>query len=786
MRREGLENKRWMDLPVALLVGSLLAGGGTAGGLVGCDGGEGLMGARQSAAPPEAGGLVVQRGLGAGAPGAVDALADPELTALMADYDAVVAANARYEGDLFDLQAWGGCSAGSGTPESATPGVCEPAEEPRWTIRYDDTTWEPPTAAAAAPGEAHLQLLAPPAPHEATLLAASTQEVRAQATEICQASGDAGVAEFLLYLERVPFDFTRFRAPAGTSAADLSARVKALRHERTLQLRTAQDPIVHELAALGGSVLHRPLYANILEVQLPACRVDDLLSLPAVRGAERLAQPVGSAAANGLDRRYAFGLPATANPDGATYDGMWGSTRSGGHRVRFGVIEINNSINRDHSSFYDGASQGFNRIIDTDRCRWYFWGRFCLYDAVTTNSTHGTTVSSVLLSDLTDDQNPSVPGSSWEAAIRSGMAPEATLHYYNASHTEDVANALDEATSLDGIDVVNMSIYPYSNPHCYNGSHGGVREAVEAATGAGVLVVTIAGNDGLESGCTVNSYGTFPDSLTVGGTEFAGYLNHDSVHIDPRSGHGYISTTLAGGATANALPVDLTANFTVDKVAGSGAYGVAPTPWAGTSVAAPAVAGAVGLLKHWVHDRGGLNGLESDPYILRVLLSVMGDGAGQWGSTVLGWTTMTDPAFGFGNLRFVDLDAELGLGTWGVRRFYVQTGTTVQWDVGGPGPERSDAQGWKLAVLFDWNSYADSPDVTVELVDNITGQVVRTAVKQAFKQRLRMKAADMDGLFRGRDLSVRVHVNHATHSFNLYAADYLYTNSRLNHDMTYY
>lgn len=92
-----------------------------------------------------------------------------------------------------------------------------------------------------------------------------------------------------------------------------------------------------------------------------------------------------------------------------------------------------------------------------------------------------------------------------------------------------------------------------------------------------------------------------------------------------------------------------------------------------------------------------------------------------------------------------------------------------------------------VGTLYNY-AYDGSPDIRVELVDKCPSgggeTVIRTSARAPFKWRLRMReGVDLQYNFHNRCLYVRATVEHANYSFNLWTADYYYSNSRVHHDM---
>ena len=595
---------------------------------------------------------------------------------------------------------------------------------------------------------------------------------------------DEAVQVSIMLVEQ-PFDFTRYR-----DAGSDRRLVEALNAERWAQIAPMQEDAGRRLENLGAKYLGGGFLSNTIYAEIPVCALDvvaqweDVVTIEEVGGE--------ASAANGMQRRRALGLPdSLPGPPSlgvAGLDASEGGRRGGSSRVRFGVIESDNSLNTSHFSFRDGIGSA-TRIVDTDRCTFWLPSIRCINSATTTSTSHGTRVTSVLLGDLSDGQDPVVMDVF--ARIRgSGVAPEGEVHYYSTDNRPGTAAALDEAVSENGIDIVNMSMSPSGVGYCKNDSINNVRERVEAATDAGVLVVVAAGNEGLLSGCNVSNYGTFPDTLTVGGTSKS-YgltdLNTNRRGIDgsySASSWGSVGISLRGGRSVSSRLVDVVTNYWHSGMAGSGTSGYEGERL-GTSYSSPAMAGLAGLLHHWVERRGtGLGGLQNDPYAYRVMLAAMADGrahpSGQYAYSI-------DSSMGFGNVRFVDLDQELGSpGGWSVRRATLNPGASYEWSVGSSAAESARLNGFKFAALIDHNRYGDGPDITFRLIDKcpVGGgeSVVMTAAPYPLKARMRVLSSNLDTQLRNRCLWVRATVNHASGPTRVYMSHIYYSNSRLTHD----
>lgn len=579
----------------------------------------------------------------------------------------------------------------------------------------------------------------------------------------------------VIHLEEQPFDFSRLRDLREDKQKDA---YKSVVQERRAQLSIGQKRVENQIQNLGGKVSNRFFLSNSLVANIPAESVEALTKIQSVVAVEE--DLPAKSDADGIERRNAMGIPSEGMPG---LNGGQGSTESSDTEVLFGVIEANNALNTSHVSFLDWVG-GPSNILDTDICN----SSSCSGSSTTAFNSHGTNVTSVILGSIEQGQNASITDTNARRR-RSGIAIEAHANYYNAGgFMSGVAQAVESAVA-DGVDVINMSLSPTNN-YCSNESLSGTQGAVRAANDAGVVIVVSAGNDAddLPAGtCSVSSLGALPETITVGATNDVTNLGSmDSVALSDYSGRGTVSISLNGGRSVSSRMVDLIVTGDADLVAGSGTTGTANN--IGTSFSAPQVAGVAGLLKDWVNDRGGLGGMENDPYALRTLLAVMGDGVSSTAGGGSGFGFTVSDHSGFGHLRFINLDTEVGSGGgWGLQRRYLAPGSVVEWSVGHSVPESSSVLGWKFAANWEWPSYGGSPDIRFDLVDKCPSgggeTIVRTAARHPLKARMRMRASELSSQFHGRCLYLRATVEHASGTVPLYTADYYYTSPRINHDM---
>lgn len=628
----------------------------------------------------------------------------------------------------------------------------------------------------------------------------TTRQVVERANSLLDAGEPDTSINLAIYLPEFFFEFERLRE------ADDSA-LKRLLAERTAQLAPSQEAVRQLVEKLGGKMGGSLQLANIVYAQVPASSIAALVqATDTIIGLEVDDQQV-SPDADGIQRRRALLM----NDDALQYWGWDGeqANRLSNGPIRVAVVEANppgvaNTLNTLHSGLReeDPAASATLRVIGHESCN-ASNSPACALAASSNITSHGTNVTSVLLSDFEDGQaNDTNP--TWTTAtrqLRGGTASEAAVFYYYGTLASAAAAAVNDAVYM-GADVINMSQSPSGN-YCSNDSFDGLRAAIQAAENSGVLVVVSAGNKGDLVNCRVNSFGAIPDTLTVGAV--ADVVDHTSLATvgiqsyapvnpgDPTtfSGGNAPSQTIgiAGGVNASARMVELAVTGDADLVAGNGATGTASV--VGTSFAAPQVAGAAAILKHWMYNSGSYNGVwRNDPYVLSALLTVMGDGASGTGG---GGQTQTalDNNFGFGHLRFT-VPAFVD-GTYGYHRVLpyhdLVEGQEIEFYVGkNSGAEPTQIKGWKLAALVDHDWYDSSPVITLQLRDRCPSGggsyvPILNSTITTHKARLRMRATDMATQYHNRCLYVRAYVAKADGPFSLYLGEYAYTNSRANHDM---
>ncbi|AOS96065.1 Serine protease AprX [Microbulbifer aggregans] len=174
-----------------------------------------------------------------------------------------------------------------------------------------------------------------------------------------------------------------------------------------------------------------------------------------------------------------------------------------------------------------------------------------------------------------------------------GVAPDAKLLAYKAldadgwGYESDIIAAIERATDPDGdpqtddaVDVMNLSLGT-----SWSGSTSSVSRAADIAMRAGVIVVVAAGNEGDYGLNTITAPGSANDVITVGAVD----VNGD---VPSWSSRGLFAYDADMGVTS-VKPEIAAPGVNVETTDLDGTYGF----YAGTSVAAPHVAGAAALLR---------------------------------------------------------------------------------------------------------------------------------------------------------------------------------------------
>lgn len=206
-------------------------------------------------------------------------------------------------------------------------------------------------------------------------------------------------------------------------------------------------------------------------------------------------------------------------------------------------------------------------------------------NALVTTQSHGSEISSLIAGNYNDAQTV-------------GVAFDATILAVRADNGSDQFNSTDLAAAIDyarqqGVDVINLSLGS-STPSAQS-----VRDAIQRATQAGVIIVVSAGNDG-DSGATNPNYPGFlaaDSSIANGLIMIAGGLNQDGTLNTVSNPPGAAADWYL---TAPGWSIIVPDHGPPGAVPGFQTCGLGPNGdlcrIQGTSYASPHVAGAVALV----------------------------------------------------------------------------------------------------------------------------------------------------------------------------------------------
>ncbi len=386
--------------------------------------------------------------------------------------------------------------------------------------------------------------------------------------------------------------------------------------------------------------------ANLVRVTLPASLASQLASWPEVGLLEHDVpiHPAGTGTPGdgiyGSDRRVATHADRLIAHG---FTGLTGNAWSPSLPVRLGdvgvfqdtTLGINNSVPSNHPGFMKSGSTRFtNNLI----C---YPSGYCATDTPPTDKTHDEVVMGVMAGSIENGQDPSLPGTGTAAQVdRSGIAGGAALNYYRASAqtTAGAAIALEAAVNF-GSDIVNNSwgvpvpVWTTSDPTT---DFSGLNEVLQNAYQVGVLVVFSEGDSNtggtFSTACNTDYPANRPDVLAVNGSATT-YDIMGNYPTTPTLQAGAWSTS---GCTIDVLTPALTYVSQYDLEVGAVAPGNVGLNYAwgpyegyyngsdsGSSVSAPIVAGAAGLLRDMWNQMG--YGIRNN-YFLKTDLMMLTDG----------------------------------------------------------------------------------------------------------------------------------------------------------------
>ncbi|MBX3274567.1 MAG: S8 family serine peptidase [Sandaracinaceae bacterium] len=462
--------------------------------------------------------------------------------------------------------------------------------------------------------------------------------------------------------------------------------------------------------------------------------------------------------------------------------------RAGGSQ-RLGVLELNDGTNFPNVAHAGFAVPvlGLSRFVANRDCR----SGNCVNTSSTGIDNHGTRVARVLAGSIELGTDPNITDP-FERTRRSGGAQLGTLYYYSVANTCSSWRAAVQRAVLDGIDVLNISAFITDSgtigtaPCWTNGSCGGLSGDLFSAAEAGTLVVAGMGNDGDPglNACNAKYPARHRDVFAVGGinTDFH-TVNYDTSLIANASSRGGVDTRLWTGTMIQRAQAvaDIATPMRYRYFYQSPPFGYDSANWSGTSLAAPAAAAALAMLRQQFASIGWPN---SDARLLHVHGLLMGDSY----HADLGFDEPRglDRRSGSGRAHFhypysPSLVWPWG---WGWHIFDIGPGQSVEFPIGGGGPLSSSIRQWKGAMLWREVYDASAPDIVFEVRDHCPsggGGPVVIASDWSYDYHKRIELGQ--GLITNRCLHYRVRVLSmaGANTRRVYVAQYFHSGDPVNH-----
>ncbi len=418
-------------------------------------------------------------------------------------------------------------------------------------------------------------------------------------------------------------------------AEELPEWRRTLTHERSLDIAGVQRPVRDFIESHGGQVLHEHRALFAMNAVLPKTELEALAALPEV---ELLSAPreVSESAITG--NHVINGTQIKQFID-AGFDG-----ENGGSADSYVAVVELRRLREEHRGVREGSGTS-NRISS----KWSCDGSGCnpVNNWTIPTGNHATAVAGLVLGDLRDGQDPSVPGAAGRRS-RSGYAGEARLHMYrnNDGSTAALREALDHiaTTASPQPRFVNFSLHAIGDDPACEGESALSRDANDLFE-MGTLMIASAGNEGHPNlnDCRVDAPGSAIGVFTV--AAHGSSWNETEAAV---AGGGINAASSMGGSRAQGegrTIIDISAYACRTRLFNRhGGY-----DWSacGTSFATPTVTAAAIDFASWYRDFNNSSFIDN-PGVMFAALLLQGDRQ-QQSSTLM--TSEFSPLWGAGRLK---------------------------------------------------------------------------------------------------------------------------------------
>ncbi len=387
--------------------------------------------------------------------------------------------------------------------------------------------------------------------------------------------------------------------------------------EHRLAVENVLVPVADRITETGASVAYRCKNLFCVMVEATPRQLDEILLDPLVERVDPIPQMRGNdvsgeEAADGHQLRQMIDGGYLGNPNGGT-------------AMLVGVLE-HGLLRGGHRVFKDGSGTS-NRIWTARRCDYiytqapYYSPTGCISWSTAGTDDHATSVTALLVGDLTDDQDSNHTTYTTQER-RSGAAREAEVKFWWAPDDSDIVQALDDIAGDTDIHILNMSIADEFGDMTCTGANF-LSRSINDIYKAGILTFFAGGNafTSTSSDCTVEEPGAAIGAFVVGALNtFGASGNETTVRTANLRGSSDRGGTWLEGQ--NRAIIDLVGTgyfYSVADGGGDSSY----SAFQGTSAASPYVAGAAVQFADWytVNSSSAID----NPGVLHAHMLLMGD-----------------------------------------------------------------------------------------------------------------------------------------------------------------